>query len=505
METAATTIRVDGSRAIGAVNRRLFGGFVEHMGRGVYGGIYDPQHPAADDEGFRTDVIELVRELGMTVFRYPGGNFVSGFKWEDGIGPRDQRPRRLNLPWHSTETNAFGLHEFVSWTEKVDGEVMLAANLGTRGILEALDLLEYANVPGGTAWSDRRRENGSERPFDIRMWCLGNELDGPWQLGAMTADDYGKLAARTAKAMRRVDPDLELIACGSSGSWMPTFGEWERTVLRHTYDDVQYISCHAYYEPKNGDLASYLGSGARMERYINDLIGHVDAVRDELGSDKTIEISFDEWNVWYHSRMAPLLPKGIDNWPEAPAICEDDYTIADGVVVGDMLITLLNHADRVTTACMAQVVNVISPIGAPSDGPAWRKTTYYPFSLAARLAHGESLRTAVVGPSIATDEHGDVDAVHVAAVRDESGALSLFIVNRSLDRAIDATVELAGLENLGRVAEALTMAGPDHQLTNSADAPDRVTPQPNGTARLESGRLTISLPAVSWTAVRLEV
>jgi alpha-N-arabinofuranosidase len=248
------------------VNRRLFGGFVEHMGRGIYGGIYDPQHPAADDEGFRSDVIELVRELGMTVFRYPGGNFVSGFKWEDGIGPRESRPRRLNLPWHSVETNAFGLHEFVSWVEKVDGEVMLAANLGTRGILEALDLLEYANIPGGTDWSETRRQNGSDAPFNIRMWCLGNELDGPWQLGAMTADDYGKLAGRTAKAMRRIDPDLELIACGSSGSWMPTFGEWERTVLRHTYDDVKYISCHAYYQPRDGDMASYLGSSGMPMR-----------------------------------------------------------------------------------------------------------------------------------------------------------------------------------------------------------------------------------------------
>jgi alpha-N-arabinofuranosidase len=519
VKTETSRIAIDSSRVIGPVNRRLFGGFVEHMGRGIYGGIYDPQHPAADDEGFRSDVIELVRELGMTVFRYPGGNFVSGFKWEDGIGPRESRPRRLNLPWHSVETNAFGLHEFVSWVEKVDGEVMLAANLGTRGILEALDLLEYANIPGGTDWSETRRQNGSDAPFNIRMWCLGNELDGPWQLGAMTADDYGKLAGRTAKAMRRIDPDLELIACGSSGSWMPTFGEWERTVLRHTYDDVKYISCHAYYQPRDGDMASYLGSGARMDTYILDLIGHADAVRDELGSDKTMQISFDEWNVWYHSRMPALLPVGIDNWPEAPAITEDDYTIADGVVVGDLLITLLNHADRVTTACMAQAVNVIAPIGAPADGPAWRKTTFYPFSLTSRHARGESLPTTIESPMISTardcstqgpgvpapaaTEARDVPAVHAAIVRDESGGVVIFVVNRSLDYEIDATIDLAQFGPVSQILEAVTMSGPDYMLTNSADAPDRVTPQPNTTALIEGATVRVTLPAVSWSMIRV--
>lgn len=503
MKAERTRIAINGSHPIGPVNRRLFGGFVEHMGRGVYGGIYDPQHSSADDEGFRSDVIELVRELGMTVFRYPGGNFVSGFRWEDGIGPRESRPRRLNLPWHSVETNAFGLHEFVSWVDKVDGEVMLAANLGTRGILEAVDLLEYANIPGGTTWSDQRKQNGSEKPFDIRIWCLGNELDGPWQLGAMTADDYGKLAARTAKAMRRVDPEVELVACGSSGSWMPTFGEWERTVLRHSYDDVDYISCHAYYEPKNGDMASYLGSGARMDTYIRDLIGHADAVRDELGSDKTMQISFDEWNVWYHSRMAPLLPTGIDNWPEAPAITEDDYTIADGVVVGDMLITLLNHADRVTTACMAQVVNVIAPIGAPADGPAWRKTTFHPFSLTSRHARGESLPTSVECPVISTDEHGDVAAVHAAVVRDESGSVAIFLVNRSLDSEIDATLDLTQLGPLSQILEAVTMSGPDYAVTNSAHDPSRVSPRPNPTARVEGRTARVLLPPVSWSMIRI--
>lgn len=503
MNTAVSTITVNGAQPIGPVHRRLFGGFVEHMGRGVYGGVYDPEHPSADEEGFRRDVIELVRELGMTVFRYPGGNFVSGFKWEDGIGAKESRPRRLNLPWHSVETNAFGLHEFVSWVEKVDGEVMLATNLGTRGILESLDVLEYCNIPGGTDWSEKRRENGRDKPFNIRMWCLGNELDGPWQLGAMTADQYGSLAARTAKAMRRIDPDLELVACGSSGYWMPTFGEWERTVLRHSYEDVDYISCHAYFEPKNGDMASYLASGARMDQYIRDLIGHADLVRDELGSEKTMQLSFDEWNIWYHSRMAAVFPKGMDNWPEAPAITEDDYSIADAVVVGDLLITLLNHADRITTACMAQVVNVIAPISAPSDGPAWRKTTFYPFSLTSRHGRGESLGTTIDGPTIHTEEHGDVPAVSAAVIRNDSGELTIFLANRSLDTDISTSIDLGELGTGGTIVEAKTMSGPDYNLLNTAADPLRVLPEQNASARLEGTHVNVSLPAVSWSMIRL--
>jgi len=501
-----SSVTIDASKIIGPVNRRLFGGFVEHMGRGVHGGIYDPSHSTSDEDGFRQDVIELVKELGMTVFRYPGGNFVSGFRWEDSVGPRETRPRRLNLPWHSTETNAFGLHEFMSWVGKVNGEAMLAVNLGTRGIPEAVDLLEYSNVPGGTELSERRRTNGSYEPFDIRMWCLGNELDGPWQLGQMTADEYGRIATRTAKALRRVDPTLELVVCGSSGSWMPTFGPWERTVLGHSYEDVDYISCHAYYEPKNGDMRSYLASGASMETYILDVVRHADAVRDELGSSKTLQLSFDEWNIWYHSRMVGSLPTGIANWPEAPAISEDDYTVADGVVLGDLLISLLTHVDRVTTACLAQVVNVIAPIAAPTDAPAWRKTTFYPFSLTARFAKGDSLDTVVESPKVATEQHGDVDVVHAAAVNDaESGGVVVFVVNRSLEEAVTTTIELTGFEGSARVLEAVTLSDADMMATNSADAPERIVPQVNGSARAGIRSVVIELPPVSWTMVRIDV
>src|SRR5690349_22856955 len=292
------------------------------------------------------DVVELVQELGTTTIRYPGGNFVSGFRWEDSVGPREQRPRRLDLAWHSTETNEIGLHEFSDWLEQVGSDLMLTVNLGTRGTLEALDLLEYTNIAGGTMLSDQRIANGRTDAFGVKMWCLGNEMDGPWQLGHRSADDYGKLASRTAKAMRQLDPSLELVVCGSSSAHMPTFGEWERVVLSHTYDDVDYISCHAYYEEKDGDLGSFLASAVDMDGFIDTVVATADHVKAVRGSDKTVNISFDEWNVWYLSRWENVEKiEGLDNWPVAPRLLEDVYSVADAVVFGNLLISLIRHAD----------------------------------------------------------------------------------------------------------------------------------------------------------------
>ena len=270
---------LDSAFALAPVPRRLFGSFVEHMGRCVYTGIYEPGHPTADEHGLRGDVLELTREIGPTVVRYPGGNFVSNYRWEDGIGPREQRPTRLDLAWHSIETNQFGLHEFVDWAEKVDTEVMMAVNLGTRGLQEACDLLEYTNHPGGTYWSDRRIANGAADRSTIKLWCLGNEMDGPWQVGHKTAAEYGRLANETGKAMRLIDSDIELVACGSSNSAMPTFGAWESRSSSYCYDTVDYISLHAYYEEKDDDTLTFLASAVNMDRFIEDVVATADAVR----------------------------------------------------------------------------------------------------------------------------------------------------------------------------------------------------------------------------------
>jgi alpha-L-arabinofuranosidase len=491
-------ITVSTSAPIGAIDRRVYGSFVEHLGRCVYDGIHEPGHPTADEQGFREDVLALVRELGVTTVRYPGGNFVSGYRWEDGVGPKEQRPIRRDLAWHSTETNQVGLHEFAHWNRKAGSEPMLAINLGTRGELEALDLLEYTNLPTGSALSDQRAANGDEQGFGVRMWCLGNEMDGPWQLGHRNAEDYGKLASRTAKALRQLQPDLELVACGSSGRMMPTFGTWERVVLEHTYDDVDFISAHAYYEPHDGDVDSFLASAIDMDRFIESVSATADAVKAERQSDKTIYISFDEWNVWYLSRY-----ESLDNWPQAPRLLEDVYTVTDAVVVGSLLISLLKHADRVKSASIAQLVNVIAPIMTEPGGAAWRQTTFHPFAITARLGRGKALRAEVAAPTIATARFGDVPAVDSVVTRDEeAGTAAVFLVNRHRTEAITVEVSLLGFGPL-TITETATLADDDPDAVNTADEPERVTPSANDSAAVEDGVLTITLPPVSWTAVAL--
>ncbi|GAA3699904.1 alpha-N-arabinofuranosidase [Zhihengliuella alba] len=502
MTDASSTL--DPNHSVGPVQRRLFGGFVEHLGRHIYDGIFEPTHPEADEDGFRRDVIALVRELGVSTIRYPGGNFVSGFQWEDSVGPREDRPRRLDLAWHSTETNEVGLHEFADWLEKVGSELMLAVNLGTRGTREALELLEYANIPGGTALAERRIGNGRREPFGVKMWCLGNEMDGPWQVGHRSAEDYGKIAAQTAKAMRMVDADLELVVCGSSSAHMPTFGEWERTVLTHTYDDVDYISCHAYYEEKGGDLGSFLASAVDMDRFIESVVATADHVGAVRGSQKRIDIAFDEWNVWYQSRFENVDKiAGLDNWPVAPRLLEDVYSVADAVVFGSLMISLLNHADRVTSASLAQLVNVIGPIMTEPGGPAWRQTTFFPFSITSRLARGRALRLPVQAGTYPTERYGEVPLVDAAATHDdETGRAAVFLVNRSTTEELTVTVDVTRLGDLS-VEESHLMADEDHYAKNTLEDPERVTTRRNESARVVDGRLTVALPPVSWTAVGL--
>ncbi|PPK97734.1 alpha-N-arabinofuranosidase [Kineococcus xinjiangensis] len=502
MATARLTI--DPRFRVGEVNRRVFGSFVEHLGRCVYDGIYEPGHPSADEDGFRADVLELVRELGVSTVRYPGGNFVSGYRWEDGVGPREERPRRLDLAWHSLETNQVGLHEFARWNAKAGSELMLAVNLGTRGVQEALDLLEYSNVRSGSALSDKRIADGTAEPFDVRMWCLGNEMDGPWQLGHRSAEDYAKLASQTAKAMRQLDPRIQLVVCGSSNRQMPTFGAWERTVLQHTYADVDYISCHAYYFERGGDLASFLASAVDMDRFIEDVVATADSVKAELGSSKTIEISFDEWNVWDQDRFENVDKiTDIEQWPYAPRLLEDVYTVADAVVVGSLLVSLLKHSDRVTSASLAQLVNVIGPIMTEPGGPAWRQTTFFPFALTSRLARGSALRVELETPAYRTGAYGEVPLVDAVATHDEeTGATTVFLVNRNLAEATTVTVDVSGLGNV-RIVETHTLNDDDPYAQNTLEEPDRVVPVENKSAALEEGVLTVELPPVSWTAIAL--
>ncbi|TDE03397.1 alpha-N-arabinofuranosidase [Jiangella asiatica] len=488
-------------RAVAPVNRRTFGSFVEHLGRCVYTGIHEPGHPAADEHGFRRDVLDLVRELGVSTVRYPGGNFVSGYRWEDGVGPREQRPARLDLAWHSLEPNHVGVDEFMSWAALAGIEPMMAVNLGTRGVQEAVDLLEYCNGTAPSALARQRAANGHPEPYGVRMWCLGNEMDGPWQLGHKTAHEYGRIAAETARAMRAVDPDLELVACGSSASDMPTFGEWERTVLTEAYDLVDYVSLHRYYEERDGDLASFLASVTDLDHFIDAVVSTIDHVAAVKRSRHRVNLSFDEWNVWYQSRPESAVPNG-DDWPVAPPLLEDRYSVADAVVVGNMLISLLRHSDRVTAASQAQLVNVIAPIRTRPGGDAWRQTTFYPFSQASALARGEVLRLDAAGAPFATDRFGDVAPVDAVATWDrDAGTAAVFLVNRHPTEEAVVSVDMRPL-GLDRLVDATTLTDTDPYASNGADDPLRVVPGPAKVAEHDDVA-RLRLPAVSWTAVQL--
>ncbi|NGO07356.1 alpha-N-arabinofuranosidase [Streptomyces sp. HC44] len=499
--TIPARFTLDPAFGIGTVHPRLYGSFVEHLGRCVYTGIYEPGHPQADTDGLRRDVLELIRELGVTTVRYPGGNFVSGYRWEDSVGPREERPVRLDLAWNSTETNEFGLGEFMDFCAKTGMEPMMAVNLGTRGVEDALRLLEYSNHPGGTELSDRRAAHGAKEPYGIKMWCLGNEMDGPWQIGHKTAEEYGRLAAETARAMKMIEPDLELVACGSSGSGIATFAAWEATVLEAAYDNVDHVSLHAYYEEIDGDRDSFLASAVDMEHFIESVVATCDHVRARLKATKRINLSFDEWNVWYQKRPNP---HAVDDWQQAPRLLEDVYTVTDAVVFGSMLIALLRHADRVTAASLAQLVNVIAPIMTEPGGPAWRQTTFFPFAQASTYGRGRVLRVDVDSPTYPTARFGDVPLLHATAVMDdESGDITVFAVNRSQTDALPLEIDLRGI-GAHTVAEHLVLADSDPEAVNTADRPDRVTTHPaTGTTVTDGGVLHAELEPLSWNMIRL--
>jgi alpha-N-arabinofuranosidase len=500
--SSPVTLTLHPAFQVAPVRRRTFGAFVEHLGRCVYTGIFEPGHPAADADGFRTDVLALTRELGVSSVRYPGGNFVSGYRWEDGVGPVEQRPARHDLAWHSTEPNTVGLDEFMTWAEKAEVEPMYAVNLGTRGIEEALDVLQYANAPQGIAYSDQRAANGHAEPYGIRMWCLGNEMDGPWQAGHKTAEEYARIATEAARLMRQEDPELELIACGSSSSQMETFAAWENTVLTESYDLVDMISAHAYYSEKDGDQASFLASADDMDHFIDSVVATADHVRAKLKRDKRIMISFDEWNIWYQHRAESRPPSG-DDWPVAPVLLEDTYSAMDAVVFGNLLISLLRHSDRVASASLAQLVNVIAPIMTAPGGEAWKQTTFHPFALTSRHAAGQVLDVRVTAPSFENPRFGESSSADAVATWDEDGgALSVFVVNRGPEGELALDADLAGFGDL-EIVEAVTLHHEDPYAANTQDAPETVAPAPNDSIALDGARLVGALPAISWSMIRL--
>jgi alpha-L-arabinofuranosidase len=494
------TIVLDPAFVVGKTDPRVFGSFVEHLGRCVYGGIFEPEHPTADAEGFRQDVMELVRELGVTVIRYPGGNFVSGYNWEDGVGPVEKRPRRRELAWFSTETNAFGTNEFMSWCAKAGLEPMMAVNLGTRGADHARELLEYCNVDRGTALSDLRHQHGYPVPHDVKLWCLGNEMDAPWQIGAKTAGEYGTLARESAKLMRWLDPCIELVACGSSSRSMSTFAEWERLVLEETFDVVEYISLHGYFS-KHGDKSrDFMAEADLIGRYIDEIVAVADGVAARRRSSKRIMLSFDEWNVWYRTRDRATRTK--PGWPEAPAILEELYTMEDTLVFGAALLTLINRCDRVKAACVAQLVNVIGLIMTETGGRAWRQPIFYPFQHASQWARGTVLDMRLIcGTFAASNGERFPDIVSTAVLAEDGQSLALFCVNRNFGRAIDLNIDLRGFK-LDSFIDSRVMTSADLNATNTADDPERVRPARGPDATIDNGVWQLKIPPASWSVFR---
>jgi len=469
----AATVHLSTQHAIGVIDRRLFGGFLEHLGRAIYGGIYDPGHPLADSRGFRRDVIDALRRMRLSVIRYPGGNFVSGYDWRDGVGPKADRPVRPDFAWKSLETNQFGTDEFVDFCRDIGAEPMLAVNLGNGTAQRAAELVEYCNVPSATPYAEQRRANGHDQPHGIGLWCLGNEMDGPWQIGHCDAAEYARRALAASRAMKRVDPTIQTIAAGSCTDALPTYLEWDRQVLMACWDHVEYLSAHRYSHNRDGDTAWFLAEGVDIDRTIEDYAAAIRYVAGVRRSRKQIHICFDEWNVWYRAK-GPMHEDG--QWRKAPPLLEEHYNLEDALVCAQYLASFLRHADVVRIACIAQIVNVLAPILTSAAG-LLIQPIYWPFVSFSHYAQGVSLRPAITCPTYDAHARGQVPVLDAAAAYDASaGTLALFLVNRSLDQPLRVDARLDGA-TVRDIMHAEQLAGrPDD--TNTWDNPSAVTPQP---------------------------
>ena len=495
----------------GDLDRRVLGSFLEHLGRAIYTGMYEPGSRLADAKGFRTDVAREVKDLGVPIVRYPGGNFVSGYNWLDGVGPKPQRPVVLDRAWNSLETNQFGTNEFIEWCGMVGAEPLLGMNFGTGTVEMAVAYVEYCNLERGTKWSELRRAHGYGRPHNVRYWCLGNEMDGPWQIGQLQAREYGRKARDAAKQMRAIDPDLRLIACGSSGTAMPTYMTWDREVLEECYDKVDGISLHAYYgntkEWSGNSTARFLAMNLDMDRHIHEIAAVCDYVQGLQKSSKRLWLSFDEWNVWYRARDA----KAMDGLrTAAPHLLEEVYNLEDALLVGGFVNTLLRNSDRVRVACLAQLVNVIAPL-VTNEAGVLRQSTYYPYSWALRYARGRVLDLRVESDTYQISatglqddfaRDGSVPFVDlVATIDDTAGQAALLMLNRDLDGERELVIEWEGVVP-ARVLACETLTGPDLKAVNTFADPNRVTPQRLDPPAVGS-RMVFKLPARSYTIAHL--
>ena len=495
---APVRVYIDSRRKIGAIDPNLFGSFLEHLGRAIYGGIYEPGSKLSDANGFRTDVMDQIRKLGVPIIRYPGGNFVSGYNWLDGVGPKKDRHVVLDKAWNSIETNQFGTDEYMAWCKAVGTKPLMGLNLGTGTPEQAAALVEYCNVEKGTKWSELRRKYGHADPYHVEHWCLGNEMDGPWQIGHMSATEYGYKAADAARQMRDVDSSLKLIACGSSGPSMGTYLEWDQQVLEQCFPYVDGLSLHHYFgnyaQQTGNDSSRYLALNLEMDRQIEQTLAVCDMVQARHRSPKRLWVSFDEWNVWYRAT------DGDGHRQEAPHLLEEVYNLEDALLIGGLVNSLLRHADRVKIACLAQLVNVIAPIMTNETG-LYLQTIYYPYSWGLQYARGSTLELLIDSPTYEVPRLGQVAYLDVVATRAEDGVVSLFVLNRDLSRS--HTVEITWeAQRPGQVLASQILTGDDLKAFNSFESPKKVIPQDFEKPSTANGRTTFEVPARSYSVIQ---
>ena len=510
-----TRVVIDSGRQISAISPHLFGSFLEQLGRAIYEGIYEPGSKFADANGFRTDVMKEIHDMGVPLVRYPGGNFVSGYHWLDGVGPKKSRPTVLDRAWNTLETNLFGTNEFITWARQVGTEPLFGLNFGTGTAEDAAALVEYCNHPKGTKWSELRRSHGYEQPHAVKFWCVGNEMDGPWQIGHLPAREYGLKATDAARQMRAIDPSIKLIACGSSGPFMPTYIDWDRTVLEECYDVVDGISLHRYWgnsDETGGDSTKYLAMNLAMDRQIEEIVAVCDTVRARNRSGKQLFLSFDEWNVWYRARGGDFAD---GHGKPAPHLLEEPYNLEDALLVGGLANSLIRHSDRVKVACLAQLVNVIAPITTNEDG-ILRQTIFYPYAWALKYAHGTALSLAPEGPTypvtalgrpiesfgLPIPGFGDVPYLDVTVTLDAAKkTATVFVLNRDLEKPRDLELRWHDLTPTS-VTAFETLTGPDLKALNTFAEPKKVVPQSLEKPKVGS-TMTVQLPPRSYSVLCL--
>jgi alpha-L-arabinofuranosidase len=448
-------VKVDTERVIGDIDPLIYGNFIEHLGRCIDGGIFEEKSPLSDSYGFRRDVLDAARKLKVTQLRWPGGNFSSNYHWMDGIGPRDQRPPRLEMAWGTVESNRFGTHEFLDYVQQLGSEPYICANFGTGTWGEAQQWVEYCNSPEDTAMTRLRKQNGRQAPWKVRFWGLGNEMDGPWQMGHRSAEDYGKFALEGAKLMKWTDPSIKLIAAGSSNYRLGSdWTSWNRTVLEFLNQHADYLSLHLYVTNPNNEYSDFVAGSMELNDRIKTAAGIIDAALSGRPGNRKIYIAWDEWNVWYRAR---------GDSQRGRRILEEHYNLEDALVVATMLNSFVNHAHVVKMANMAQLVNVIAPIFSDDQG-IYLQTIYYPLQLFAINSRGKALDLFVDSPTYKSARFDGVPYLDVSGAYND-GSLVLNVVNRHRDQPIETEILAEDKQFSGAVAVSV-LNGPDPKSEN---------------------------------------